>query len=397
MARLSELMFQSASDQTDPMKVVKGPDIAGAYQKGAALAQQKEALIQKKADLQKKAEEVELQKFEKVGGWMDTYSKMAEGPAKKVFGDKFITSGIKALGLEGKIHPLNQEMMIKDSKLAGAITAGIREGKYNVAILGDPEALSAAYPELVKDAAAGDVAALAGEYRETFDKAEAERGQRAATKTNAEIMAREQSNRAVADDARAGGKKLSEVVATEYGKYASGGGSAAMNGAIENLSEVSKALKTGTVKTGGVSTRIPLFKSDDAQSMLNPEALKLKTQAQSALNSVLRQTLGAQFTAEEGTRVLNQVWDDRLSPTSNAQKLDRKIKELKSNQANAEAEFKRFGYMKEQKKASDFKIPQDKKDAFAKLSDAEKKKALSGLAQMFGVDVEAVKKELGVK
>ena len=131
--------------------------------------------------------------------------------------------------------------------------------------------------------------------------------------------------------------------------------------------------------------------------MLNPEALKLKTQAQSALNSALRQTLGAQFTEKEGERVLNQVWDDRLSPKSNADKLDRKIKELKANQKNAEAEFERFGYMKKQAKPSEIKIPQAKRDQFMRLPPEEQKRALKGMANIFGVDEEAVKKELGVK
>ncbi len=118
-----------------------------------------------------------------------------------------------------------------------------------------------------------------------------------------------------------------------------------METAIRNLEEAANALKTGAVKTGNISNKIPLFKTDDAQSMLNPQMVAVKTQSQAALNTVLRATLGAQFTAEEGVRVLNQVWDDKATPAANYKKLRNKIMELKANVKNAEGEFKRFGYM----------------------------------------------------
>lgn len=371
MAALWEQLMGAAIDSTDPAKAV---DFAGAYQKGAALAQQKQALMHKQEELKQKAAENEMQKFSKVGEWMDTYNKMAEGPAKKVFGDKFITSGIKALGLEEKIHPLNQEMMIKDSRLAGAITKGIRDGKYDISILGDPDKMSQAYPELVKDNAAEDVAALTGTYRETFDKAEAERGQRAATKENAQIVAQGQAQRAIDEDNRKPDVEEGKKVSALYTEWTKEGGDAGAASRIKKLTDARNKLKNKEVILGDWKTQLPYGTDPAVTSRINKKVKALSDDVQSTLNVKLL-TGDPNPTAQQVGDVRGFALDGRLDNDANIAKIDAQIEKEKRAQQNLNKLF-----IKHRKiKGGLSQMSAEQKARFDKLPKAEQDKVLKQL------------------
>lgn len=143
-------------------------------------------------------------------------------------------------------------------------------------------------------------------------------------------------------------KALESRLASKYADYAAGGGRSGIEASLSKLEDVAAKLESGQVTTGGLSTFIPGANSDVAQTVLNPGMVDAKIQAQSALNNVLRSTLGAQFTAKEGERVLSQIWDDKQTPAVNAKRVRSKITELRSNVLSAETEFKKAGFMDQQ-------------------------------------------------
>lgn len=143
----------------------------------------------------------------------------------------------------------------------------------------------------------------------------------------------------------AGSKELEKKIASKYADWSAGGGRSGIESSLVKLNEVANKLETGKISTGGMTTFIPGLNSDTVQSAINPEMVNTKIEAQSALNSVLRQTLGAQFTAQEGDRVMRQIWDDKQTPQANAKKIRMKISELRSNALSAEREFSKFGFM----------------------------------------------------
>lgn len=349
MASIAEQIVGSALQSAQ-----QAPDIAGNMAKGAQLAQQAEQISQNRAKLEQAKQEHELAKFEKVGGWIDTASKMPDGAAKKAFLRNFVPNGIKALGLQDKVDPTVFSMIQGDPNLGSFITHQIRTGKTNMSVLSSPDGVAelAASPEYQQFGGLEALKNTVDATRPELEKAQEAQIKAGELEDRAEAYAAAQANKAGAARADAGNVELSKEIAKKYSDYSAAGGRAGLQSALTSLRSAANALQTGTVVTGGISNKIPGFKSDDVQSSLNPKLLEMRTQAQAALNTVLRSTLGAQFTEREGERVLNQVWDDKLSPGANAKKILNKVKELESNVKGAESEFRRFGFMSEKTKSA---------------------------------------------
>jgi hypothetical protein len=140
MATLAEQLVAGTMEQAQ-----KAPDIAGNFAKGAELAQHVEQIQQQKQQLEQKKAELVMQKFEKVGTWLDSYSKMPEGGAKKAYGKNFIPNGIGALGLSDLIHPDVVTMMTTDPLLSGFLQAEVRSGHIGVSDLAQPDKIASFY------------------------------------------------------------------------------------------------------------------------------------------------------------------------------------------------------------------------------------------------------------
>lgn len=140
MATLAEQLVGSVLQSSQ-----NAPDIAGNFAKGAELAQRAEQIQQQRQQLEQKKQEVQMTKLEKVGGWLETYSKMPDGAAKKAFSSQFVTNGIKAMGLEDVIHPDVIKMMTTDPMLAGYLNSKVRAGELSVSELSQPEKIAGYY------------------------------------------------------------------------------------------------------------------------------------------------------------------------------------------------------------------------------------------------------------
>jgi len=359
MPTLAELMAQSAMQST----ASQGLDIAGNFAKGTQLGQEGAKIRQESAkqaaqiaqraenhELEKqkhaaKLQELEMGKFEKLGGWIDTYAKMPEGPAKKAFGSNYIPNGIKALGLGDKIHPLNQEMLLKEPKLAGAMRAGIAEGKYTYAILADPEAVAKAAPDLLKDASAQEIAAVAANYPESLNEAQKEFLTRQTQKeTNAATIAAAYGRQAN-DVANSGVVKVKEEVAKEFAKYDAIGGGATIDKAISTFEDVLKKLKNGEIVTGdGPLVKIPYTKRAEWLAVHNPKLKAVQDTVYSEQN--LKALTGDSAPGERQIAdAKGQMFDVALPTGSNIERVEAVVRRMKDEKSRKEARFRAEGFM----------------------------------------------------
>lgn len=377
--------------------------LAQSYNQGAQLALEAEKIQQAKAQLEQQKQEAMMAKFEKVGSWFDTASKMPDGAAKQAYIKKFIPNGITALGIQDQIDPVALEMMQGDPNLAAYLKSEILKGNADMSVLTDPD-------QLAKFAAGAQQFGALENFQQTVSGNLGELSDTQTKKTlegykaeRAETVAGMTTERAREARTATPQVEASKKIADAFADYEAAGGKATFDSGLEKLEGVLNALETGKVKTGGFTTFIPGFKSDTVQTMLNPKMVQLRTDAQSALNQALRQTLGAQFTENEGTRVLNQIWDDKQSPAENARRIRAEIKKLKADMKNRESQFKKQGfdfepskYTKDTPKASwKGQVSQQQKEQFKKFTAEKKSVIIKQMSERFKVSPEEIKKVMG--
>jgi len=351
MASISDMLVQSSLQGSQQA----GESFTSGLKAGADLASTIEAAQQRRAQIEQQKEQLYMQKVDKVMEAVEKGAGFKDKIAQNNYFKNYVPSMIKAFKVDDFFNPelmgFMQSPEVRD-KLVG-LRLDIQD-KINNGELKGAQILQYAKSKVSPEE-------LAQLDTESLLEQQKFAAQEAGKSARAETVADAAAGRAKAAREDAGQVELSKKVADKYANYTAGGGRAGMQSSLTKLSEVAKALETGEVETGGVSTKIPWIKSDDAQSMLNPKMVQFKTDAQAALNNILRTTLGTQFTEQEGIRVLNQVWDDRQPPKVNAKRVQDKIKELRANVRDSESEFRRFNYLQE---------PEKKKGAFESLSPA---------------------------
>lgn len=347
MASFADIIVGKGMKDSAPAQL----DILGSIEKGASLAHQREQTQALRQQMEQKQQELQLQKLEKVSDWFKTASAMEDGGPKKAFTSNFIPNGITALGLGDAFNPTSLKMFTDNPLVVEFASDKIRRGEMQLDdILGamaNPEKAAKLFasPDFRQFGAAEEnkdaLQDSLGRLRKASEFASSEEGKA----SRAAMLSQQRSALTQQAPVLEGKKAVARNVGEQYAAYEAEGGKAASKAALQKLREASGALRSGKVKTGDLSTRIPGLSSEMAQATLNPGMVAMKSQAQAALNSVLRQTLGSQFTQNEGERVLNQIWDDKLSPAANAKKIDAKVKELEANIASKEEQFVRQGFM----------------------------------------------------
>jgi len=125
--------------------------------------------------------------------------------------------------------------------------------------------------------------------------------------------------------------------------------------------EAVKALESGKVKTGaleGVGARAPIIRTDTRE---------LETRVRKGLNGMLRATLGAQFTQEEGERIFQQTFDPAAKPEENIKNMQTELNKIKKRKQLIEEQG---GYFKQKGTLKGYQIPQT-------LEESEQKQTLS--------------------
>lgn len=136
--------------------------------------------------------------------------------------------------------------------------------------------------------------------------------------------------------------------ASDYNDYIAGGGYAGAMDQINKLKsardKLNNSSKTNPIlgisgpTIGAAQDLLP----DAAAGFINPEGRVVQQDIESAVQSSLRQTLGAQFTEREGANILKRSYDPKLSPEENVRKLDRTIKQLETAAKAKEGAVKEY-------------------------------------------------------
>ena len=129
-----------------------------------------------------------------------------------------------------------------------------------------------------------------------------------------------------------GWKKIDEKFADTFNEWNIAGASDALK-QTSQLRGVLNDLKEGKPLTGPLLGLQP----DVVQSFLNPDALNARQQVEEVVQRNLRKILGAQFTKEEGERLISRSFDQRLSPEQNAARLEALLKQMETAAQNTAA------------------------------------------------------------
>lgn len=341
MAGLADIMLQGQIQATDPQK---GPDLAGSYAKGAELAQHAEQIQQQAKQLEQHQQEIESAKISKV---MDAVEKAQQysGKAQAQYITKVLPGYVKALGMEKKF-PLDnlQFATANDDNLAriGVIKGKVQRGEWTseqgIRIMLDPIEMAKIDLPTLSDKAAQ---ASPADVEEILNREKGYLGNQAQmAKTVYTQQATDQ--RAAADDARAGSVELAKKVAIDYEKFQGEGGMSAAQAKLKKLDEAIDKLKSGKVKTGGISGMIPGLNGASGQRVLNPDAKALMDDIHGAVN--LKQQLDSQFSDRAMDQVLSRSFDIGLPSNVNIKKIENVRNELANDLKNKAKLFKSQGH-----------------------------------------------------
>jgi hypothetical protein len=113
----------------------------------------------------------------------------------------------------------------------------------------------------------------------------------------------------------------------EYAQYQAGGGSADVEKQLKQLEQVSQELgKPGNEYTGPVVGLIPT----KLRSMTNPEAIAAQNKVEEVAQRNLRLVLGAQFTQNEGERLIARAYNPQMPPAENKARVDALVKQIRT-------------------------------------------------------------------
>jgi hypothetical protein len=374
-------------------------DLAGSLQKGAALGIQVEQTKQARATLENKKQELEMQKYEKVGGMFDTAAKMPDGPAKKAFMKQYVPKAISALGLEEAFDPAVKEMLLGDPQVASFLVSQIREGNAPISILGDAEE-AARYATKMNI----DQATLADTVK-AYPEALADAGKFKTEEANKEKRAYIEAQNAM--DKQVQGQDAAPIVEEKkktrelHVTYQAAGGASGTKSRIKKLEEVRDALKSNKIKFGTIAKNIPYGSSLEVLARTDPDAKAAIDKIRSSINVKLR-TGDPNPTQNQIDQIYNQAIDPRLDNNANIAKLEAEIQAEKDAEANALAQFQRAGIAVQtpsdnkpkgewKKKVSEHKTKLQGK------SKEDKDRYANGLASKLDIPLSEIRKELGLE
>ena len=121
-------------------------------------------------------------------------------------------------------------------------------------------------------------------------------------------------------------KKVDEIFAKDYNENIGQGGIADASKQITQLAEVKQRLETQQGLTGPLIGLIPEF----ARPYVVPEAAAAQDAVEEVVQRNLRLILGAQFTAEEGKRLIARAYNPALDQKENAKRLGRLLESMQS-------------------------------------------------------------------
>lgn len=391
MPTVSEMLVSSTLEQAQ-----KGPDVTGAVTKGAQLAESIQNMAAQREQIEAKKQEIKMQKAVAVTDTLKIAAQSKDRNLKNFLLKKVLPSKVKALGMEEFFTPETMEML-QTSDAVQAKVLGLQldlnnkvQNKeitgaeaYSIArrVLSDPEELALL-----------DTDSLF----ESQKFANSEQGKLG----RAQLVQQAQNIRQEKQIGSAGRVEAAKATAQEYADFQSKGGRATIEKNLSKLENAAKILESGQLKTGKISAALPLLKSDEAQDILNPEIARIRDDVRGAIQASLKQTLGSQFTAQEGEAIFSRAFNPRLSAEENARRIRIEIKGLQDTLKNKEMEFASEGFQVKpsgKEKKLDLSALKKKKADFDKLPPSEQGKALKGLAKKLDISIDKLKTIFGVE
>lgn len=168
-------------------------------------------------------------------------------------------------------------------------------------------------------------------------------------------------------DLSKGQEKADTAAATEYNQFILQGGAADMQKNIEQLEEVATKLEASDDLTGTLIGAQPMW----MREAINPESVDTQQAVEEVVQRNLRLVLGAQFTAEEGNRLIARAYNPSLDESVNAKRIRRllgAIKKAYSAKLAAAQFFEKNGTLKGYEGVKSFTMHDIERDA---LLDAE--------------------------
>lgn len=144
-----------------------------------------------------------------------------------------------------------------------------------------------------------------------------------------------------------GVEQLDKEFAKNYQEFRFGGGYAGVKKNLDQLTDVVKKLeKPGDVTGTFTEKYLPEAVSDRIRAIGREDAQDIKDTVEQVIQQSLRQTLGAQFTEKEASRLIERSYNPKLSDEKNIERLNKTIEQL--NQMAQEKEqagkyFEEFG------------------------------------------------------
>jgi hypothetical protein len=132
-----------------------------------------------------------------------------------------------------------------------------------------------------------------------------------------------------------GQEAVDKKYAPDYAEFVLGGGFADAEKGVEQLKGVVADLESGAPLTGTLAARVL---PENVRAVVDPASLDAQQLVEEVVQRNLRLVLGAQFTQQEGERLIARAYNPSLSPENNATRLRRLFAAMeKGLQARTEA------------------------------------------------------------
>lgn len=144
-----------------------------------------------------------------------------------------------------------------------------------------------------------------------------------------------------------GQKKLDQEFAKTFSEFSVRGGAADVQKGLSQLREASDALSKSDKLTGPIAGLVP--DAFGLRARFNPESKKVQDAVEEVVQRNLRLILGAQFTEQEGKRLIERAFNPNLEEGENKKRVDRLINQIQlaaDAKQSAGEHFEKFGTLK---------------------------------------------------
>lgn len=335
MADLSEFVLNEAQNVAQGQYKGFGESVI----QGAQLAQQAEAINQKRQMLEQQKAELAKTKLDKFTAYMFKATQQKDPKAKSnyikaapqvrdaygipasVFSDESIQSMGTSDDDAGRAYTLSLAVQKGDMSAADAI-----------AIYNDPEKRLQVNPTPM-ELRSGNKEFTVSDAQKTFLDNQAKQAALTA-----------QAQRQDKEIATTGTREIAKKTGEQYAAYQAQGGKAGVEKNIAALDTAIKQLKSGEVRFGTLAKKVPFGSSEDVLSFYDEKAKALVDSVRGSVN--MRAALAdPNPTEKQINAIMGRTIDPRLSNAENIKKLEDAKRALLSDVSSKEAIFAQHGFM----------------------------------------------------